>query len=102
MAKTWTEEEIVELLEKSNKAVDRAVVAIFNRQTQDEKVVEDTKHCNSIGFSASDAHRGSYWAKWVLRGKALTGKHLEDARKTMRKYRKQLVDIANAGMKEAL
>ena len=90
----WTTEAITELLRSNNRAVERAIVAIFNRQTNDEKSIEATRHSNSVGFSASDARRGTYYAKWILSGKHLSGPHLDKARGIAIKYRGQLADIA--------
>lgn len=77
-----------------DRAVMKAIIAIYNRQTEDEKKAEDTKHHNGVGFSSADARLGTYYARHLLGGKALTGKHLERARTMAMKYRGQLVDIA--------
>jgi hypothetical protein len=92
--KEWSEKEIVALLVRPD-AVERALVAIFNRQTEDEKRSEDTKHTNTVGFSSSDAKLGTYYAKWVISGRRLTGTHLERARKMAHNYRRQLKEQAN-------
>ena len=92
---TWTEEKIVSLLNRSDLAVERAMVAIYDRQTQDEKVTSDTRHNNTVGFRGNHASRGSYYARWVLGGRHLTGKHLAIARKMSIQYRRQLCDQAN-------
>lgn len=96
--KKWTEQSIVELINSSDKAVTRAVIAIYNRQTQDEKATHDTKHTNGIGFNSADAKLLSYCAKYAQQNNCvLTGNFLETARKRIVKYRKQLVQIANSG-----
>ncbi len=92
-SKVWTEESITELLNNNNKAVEKAIVAIYNRQTEDEKSASDTKHSNGVGFSGADAHTGSYYAKWILSGRNLTGNHLAKGRKIAIKYRGQLLTI---------
>lgn len=94
--KTWTEDGIIQLLTHSDRAVERAMVAIYKRQTADEQASATTQHHNSIGFSAFDAKNGSYYAKWVLSGRRLNGTYLEKARRIAVKYRKQLLDIANS------
>lgn len=93
--RVWTEEEIVELLEKSDKAVVRAVIAIYQRQTADEQTIKDTKYRNNVGFSAADAKTLSYYAQYALKTGKLTGKFLDKARTRIIKYRKQLLEIAN-------
>lgn len=92
----YNREDIVKIIEGSDKAVERAILAIFRRQTQDEQVQATTKHSNGVGFAGCDAHYGTYCAKWVLSGKHLSGSHLEKCRKLARKYVRQLVDEANA------
>lgn len=96
----YTEVEIVNLVLSNNRAVDRAMVAIYNRQTESEKVTDSTREQNGVGFSGPDASIGSYYARWVLSGKSLSGKHLDKARKLAVKYRRQLVEIANSNHSE--
>lgn len=82
------------LLTMKDAAVERAIVAIYNRQTTDEQNSEDTKHLNGIGFTGADARLGSYYAKWILSGKHLNGNHLTKARVMSYKYIRQLCEIA--------
>ena len=92
----WTPETIKSLLDRSNAAVERAVVAIFRRQTADEREAAQTRHHNNQGFAACHAHRGTYYAQWVLSGRHLDGRHLEKARRMVRRYAGQLCEIATA------
>ena len=98
----WTEQRITDLLKPEtnpnyDKAVTRAIIAIYNNQTLDEKKCEHTIQCNGIGFSASDSHIGSYMAKYAIKSnKPISGKFLVKAQKIAVKYRKQLLTIANA------
>ena len=95
MAKTWTREEIETLVNTNDRAVERAMVAIWKRQTADEQSSDTTRHSNGIGFSGWTAKRGSYYAKWVLGGGRLTGKHLAQARRIALHHAGQLLRIAN-------
>lgn len=88
------------LLTMNDKAVERAMIAIYNLQTLDEQVSQDTRHSNGVGFSGADARTGSYYAKWVLSGRKLTGKHLDKARVMSYKYIRQLSEIATQKMAE--
>ena len=97
----WTPDAIRALLDRSDKAVERAVVAIYNLQTHDEQAREDTIHRNGVGFAACHAHRGSYYARWILAGRHLTGQHLDKARRMVRHYVGQLNEIATAHAAEA-
>ena len=92
----WNEAKIEKLLRENDRAVERAMVAIYDRQTQDEKATSDTRHNNGRGFRANHASKGSYYARWVLGGRRLSGHHLENARKIALHYRKQLAAVANA------
>ena len=97
----WTESKITDLLKPETnpeyaKAVSRAIVAIYNRQTLEEKQCDNTISANGIGFSSSDAKIGTYMAKYVIKEeKVLSGKFLVTAQKMAIKYRRQLTEIAN-------
>jgi len=91
----WTKDDIINLINISDRAVERAVLAIYARQTDDEKNAGGTKHLNAKGFSGPDAGYGSYCARWVLKGRSLNGKHLVRCRTMMRRYHRQLREDAN-------
>ena len=98
----WTEAKIVELLKPETNpnyqtAVTRAIIAIYNNQTSEEKSCEGTITDNGIGFSASDARLGTYMAKYAIKeSKPISGEFLVKAQKMAIKYRKQLTQIANS------
>ena len=98
----WTEQAITELLKPEtnpnyDKAVTRAIIAIYNNQTLEEKSCGGTIAGNGIGFSASDAHIGTYMAKYAIKtNKPISGEFLVKAQKIAVKYRKQLLTIANS------
>ena len=97
----------------------RAIVRLFKLQTSDEISSAETKHENSVGFSAADAKAGTRMARWLLGmndrnevryqakdlrhplcqrvlGRYAQGKSvMYRARKITLKHSKQLVDIAN-------
>lgn len=81
--------------------VGRALVALFNRQTESEKNVNDTQVWNSVGFSSSDAKSGSLTAKYYLKHRCLldwqVAKWTQEFRGRPRlcKYVRQLNEIAN-------
>jgi hypothetical protein len=95
MNKVWTEEEIVFMLCKNDMAVERAILRLYSFQTESERADGSTKVLNGKGFSGADARLGSYYARWLLTNKHLTGKHLQQARSITLKYRGQLLDYAN-------
>jgi hypothetical protein len=92
---TWTEDKIVALLDSNDRAVERAIVAIYERQTADEKQTEHTRHDNRVGFRQNHAKRMSYYARLIKSGRHLYPRQLELSRSWMKMYRKQLADIAN-------
>lgn len=92
----WTEQQIVNLLDTNDKAVERAIVAIYERQTADEKQVNHTRHDNSVGFRQNHAPRMSFYARLILSGKKLYPAQIQMSRRWMKMYRKQLCAIANA------
>ena len=115
----WTREEIDQLLIENDIAVMRAIVRLFQLQTADEINSAQTKHENSVGFTAADAKAGTRMARWLLGmndrnevryppkdlrhplcqrvlGRYAQGKTvMHRARKIALKHSRQLVDIAN-------
>lgn len=74
--------------------LERAIVAIYERQTAAEQAAGQTREHNGIGFNGVDAPFLTYLAEWILSGKHLSGKFLIKARKRMVKYSGQLQRIA--------
>ena len=93
--KTWTIEEIKSLLERNDTMVCRSIVQIYNCQTDDEKLYEETSYDNGIGFNAFDSKILSSFAKFYLEKGFLTKRQLEIGRKKIMKYSKQLTKLAN-------
>ena len=99
--KKWSREEIEEKVKSDDRWLYRAILAIFDKQTADEKIEEETKHHNGVGFTGVDAPFFSSLAKWLKRVKDqsgtmfLTPKQKTAARKQIVKYCGQLTKIAN-------
>lgn len=94
-----TREQIKQVLRDNDRAVDRAMVVLYQRQTIDERSISQTKHSNGVGFSAADASLGTYFARYVLKGRPLTGQWLAKARRMALHYSGQLLEAAK--IKEA-
>ncbi len=92
---------IVALLERSDHAVEQAIVRIYDRQTKGEKNAMATVEDNGIGFQACDARRGTYWARLILGGRHLFADRMPKARKMTIKYRTQLTVLAFEKMQKA-
>jgi hypothetical protein len=95
----WNKESIQSLLDKNDVAVHRALIAIYNRQTDDEQSSENTYYRNDIGFSGVDGNILSSFAKQLLSRGFLSEKQMVIARKKMKKYWRQLESIATDGGK---
>ena len=93
--KNWTIEEIRNLLEESDKAVARAILAIYGRQTASEQSTETTSESNGVGFNGVAAPFLSSLAKFYEEKGYLSPKQVSYGRKKIRKYAGQLVNIAN-------
>lgn len=74
----------------------RGILAIYKRQTEDEKNAEQTRYDNGIGFGAMDAEILSSFAKQLLKGWTLSPRQMTIARRCMAKYAGQLARIVRA------
>lgn len=101
----WTKDQIVDMLRNNDLAVERAVVCLYDRQTNDEKRDSDTKHENQRGFRSNHASTGSFFARIILKGWKqqpdgkkrvhLNPEKLAKARKIVLQYHRQLTEQAN-------
>lgn len=72
----------------------RAIVAIYERQTLDEKQTNTTKHHNGVGFNGLDAEfLGSIAKKIIARRFSLSERQISASRNAMVKYVGQLARI---------
>jgi hypothetical protein len=81
------------LLMESDKAVERAVLAIYARQTQSEQDTASTREHNCVGFNGLDAELLSSFAVRLQSGRNLTPGQMPWARKKIVKYAGQLLEI---------
>jgi|SRR5882672_6377335 len=94
--RVWDKKSIQELLEKSDYAVERAILAIYQRQEEDEKQDGVTRKRNGVGFGAFDADYFSTRAVFLLSGQPLTPYLASRARvRGIGRYWRQLAEIAN-------
>lgn len=98
-AKKWTRESLNDLLMTNDRAVERALVVLFARQTTEEQRTEQTRVLNNRGFTAADADILSSLAKQVLRGRQLSIRQLGICRRTgkngicrLARYHRQLIE----------
>lgn len=95
--KQW-ESYLKNLLIHNNKALFRAIVLVYDSQTNEEKNRGKSIENNNIGFSKIDAYEMGHIAQKIKAGKDLTQKELTAARYKMPKYWKQLMNISKANM----
>ena len=99
----YSKESIAALLVNNDKAVYRALIVLFERQTADERDAGETNHLNGMGFNGRDAGFGTSLAKQVLKWQdgltnyptPLSMAQMSAARKLLRKYAGQLAKVAN-------
>jgi hypothetical protein len=60
----WTKDRIIDLLEKNDKAVGRALLRLLQNQTSDEQVAQDVKYRNNQGFRPCHARMGTSMAEF--------------------------------------
>jgi len=101
----FTRTEFNTLIEREDEvgmhAIGRALVHLFNRQTEDEKEIATTKHHNMKGFTGADGRRGVITAKYYLKHRKLLDWQIEywlerNRRGTTRlgKYYRQIAEEA--------
>lgn len=102
--KPITQDAIRSLLQRSDAAVEEAILRLYERQTQDEKRSHDAKYRNRRGFSGRDAALGTKYAQWIIgmrrdhKAKPGEGLHRADhkanAREIALRYTRQLLEEA--------
>lgn len=98
-----TRESLMRLLETKDPAqvIGRALWALFQRQTQEERRANTTHNTNFVGFSQPDARSGCLTAKYWKKHGTLLDWQVEQWMKDWRgyprivKYYRQLNQIAN-------
>ena len=63
---TYDREQIDELLRSSDKAVERAIIRLFELQTADEQRCAQANHNNGVGFNKADSPAGTAFARYLL------------------------------------
>ena len=96
-----TRDYIESLLRTNDKAVARALVVLYNRQTADEQNQEITKHRNGRGFRPCHAHMGTSMAEFYKRNSYLSPKQIaywrmpqKNGKGRLEIYANQLLEVA--------
>ena len=85
---------IREMVGTNQKWAVKGLTRIFEMQTADEQVCEETREHNGVGFTGVDAEILSSFAKQVNKGRFMSKKQMAIIYKKMPKYAKQLMLIA--------
>lgn len=93
--KTWTAEEIKNLVQTNDKVLYGALKKLYACQTADEQASGETNHNNGAGFNGVDAPILSSFAEFLNKTGFLTPKQKVIARKKLIKYNNQLTKLAN-------
>jgi predicted Zn-dependent protease len=96
----YTIELVRKNLSTKRKWVEGAIVKLYEFQTAEEQKSEYTSNKNNVGFNAFDAKTLTYYAKWILSGKHLSGEYLEKAFSMVPKYAQQILNCIEAKEKE--
>ena len=91
----WTKEQMVKLLQSNSQAVLRAIIVLYNRQTELEKEFKESNVVNGIGFNCKDSWYLSNLARQLIQFKKISKDDFWRARWRVQKYAQQLADIAN-------
>ena len=67
LAMPLSRESILDLLAHNDRALMRAIVALYRRQLADEQARGQTTVRNGMGFTSADARFGTTCAQWILR-----------------------------------
>jgi hypothetical protein len=94
---------MLDLLDRSDVAVERALLVLYARQTTDEQQAGATTEHNGRGWGSvgsgmltSMAQQVDRWRFRAPEGQRLTDKQRVFVRKQVKKYVGQLVEVANA------
>ena len=100
--KKHSKESIHQLIMRNDKALIRGLMVIYALQTADEKVSQDTRNHNGVGFSPFHAKFLTSVAQFYERTGRLSQGQLVYVRKYMRHYAGQLAKIANGEISNPL
>jgi hypothetical protein len=97
MADHWDSlEHLKSALETSSELVERAIVSLYVAGKKAAKPT-DKNEPEARGFSAYSTPLGSYYARWLKKGRRLDGEHVEKARAVVLSHIKQVFHLAQMG-----
>ena len=97
--KQW-EDYLKNLVKTNDRALFKAIILIYDMQTNEEKSTGSSVEENKAGFSKVDAYEMGVIAKKIKRDDHLTKGEIAKSRNKMPKYWKQLMIISKRNMQE--
>lgn len=94
--KVWTKESLQKLISSNDTALYRAMLRIYNEQTNMEKELQETCDWNEAGFSGVDGKIMTSIADFYIKRKYMTIKQKQIVRTKMKKYCGQLLKLMAA------
>jgi hypothetical protein len=95
MATEYTKDDILALVRSNPSAVQRGILALYERQGEDERAFGIAKQRNRAGFSQGTAPVGTKLARALLAGRRLSDDQLAAAQSIVEFHAGQLARIAN-------
>lgn len=92
---TYENEQIKNWLLTNNSALMKAIIIINEYQLPEEQSAKTSLHNNNLGFNKYDAPILMFYADKIKRYKGLYKSEIDEARRRMLKYSKQLTNILN-------
>lgn len=96
--KIWTKNEIKSLLQTNDRFVLNSLLKLYDYQTEEEKINNETVVNNSAGFNSADANVLTRIAEQCCEKHFISIPQIEYVRKKILKYSGQLAKIANGVM----
>jgi len=93
--KIWNKEDIIKILNDDEIALKKAIIALYARQTIDEKLERKAVEENNKGYSKLDTKFFSILAEKIYLKKEFSEAELAIAKNKIKKYASQLADISN-------
>lgn len=93
VSQSWDQASLQDLLRTNDKAICRALLQIYKRQTTFEQANRCASKSNGVGFSAADAPLLSILARRVHNRVPLSPGEIQEARRRLMKYTRQLLEI---------
>jgi len=103
VAPMFTKEDVRARIATSTLSVEKAILSLYEKQTEAEQMTDSTNQNNGVGFNGTDAFILGRFAKWIqgsykTPGSRLSDKQLAIARRKLPKYAAQLIRIAEEKM----